>query len=77
MAHDHAVALDTQNGVRPTRDSQDRLPDERFKEGTGSRLNKHGSDYRLLAIDGKGAPSWVCGLTAFWNGVLIIVRLAL
>ena len=49
--HDHAVALDTQNGVRPTRDSRDRLPDERFKEGTGSRLNRHGSDYRPLVID--------------------------
>ena len=49
--HDHAVALHTQNGVRPTRDSRDRLPDERFEEGTGSRLNRHSNDYPALGID--------------------------
>ena len=36
------------NGVRPTGDSPDRLPDERFKEGTGSRLSRHSSDYLAL-----------------------------
>lgn len=50
-SHHHPVALHTQNGVRRTRDSQGRLPDERFKEATGSHLNRHGSDYRLLVIE--------------------------
>ncbi len=49
--HDHAVALHTQNGVRPTRDSRDRPPNERFKEGTSSRLSRHSSDYPALGID--------------------------
>ena len=49
--HDHVVTLHTQNGVRPTHDSRDRLPNERFKEDTGSRHNRHSSDYRQFVID--------------------------
>ena len=49
--HDHGVAVHTQNGVWPARDSRDRLPDERFEEGTGSRLNRHSSDYPAMGID--------------------------
>ncbi len=56
-----------------TRQVADDAGTELHVSGSNANCNSRGW---TECTDGKGAPSWACGLTAFWNGVLIIVRLA-